>query len=311
MLPKENRNNSKKLSNTETLYIIGNGFDLAHGMQSKIEHFGEYLQKADSFVYNIVKNCLDEGNWNNFEKSLEDPMDIIGPIMEQAINSTDICSPVSDDWRDGMNFAFQTSMDLHTTLANHFENWAHQIEQPKDAIIPLDMDALFITFNYTRTLEDLYKISESKILHLHGVVNGTSELLFGHNKPVKYSRKELPGYVFDEPYGELGNDEEVAFDIAYSAIKRMHKDVASIAESHKDYFNRLKTISRIIVMGVSCNCIDKLYFELVERTTKNNNPDWNISWYDSGEDKTAVNYLTGIGVPRRKITLFRIEDQFQ
>ena len=64
-------------------------------------------------------------------------------------------------------------------------------------------------------------------------------------------------------------------------------------------------------MGLSCNSIDKLYFKVVERTTQTNNPDWKISWYEPGEDKTAVNYLTGIGVPRRKITLFRLEDQSQ
>ena len=61
------------------------------------------------------------------------------------------------------------------------------------------MDALHITFNYTQALEDLYKISQGQILHLHGVVNSKGKMLFGHNELVKYSRKELPGYIYDEP----------------------------------------------------------------------------------------------------------------
>ena len=48
----------------------------------------------------------------------------------------------------------------------------------KDTVLK-NSDALFINFNYTKTLEDLYRIPEKQVFHLHGVIDG-GKFIFGH-----------------------------------------------------------------------------------------------------------------------------------
>lgn len=39
----------------KTLYIIGNGFDLHHGIPSSYKAFGEYLRRSDAKTYEVVE----------------------------------------------------------------------------------------------------------------------------------------------------------------------------------------------------------------------------------------------------------------
>ena len=43
-------------------------------------------------------------------------------------------------------------------------------------------NSVFINFNYTQTLENLYAILSSNILYIHGCAVKNDKLIFGHNK---------------------------------------------------------------------------------------------------------------------------------
>jgi hypothetical protein len=54
-----------------TLYIIGNGFDLLHGVKSSYSMFREYLKRRDkalSFEMDTYFEC--ENFWGDFENNL-------------------------------------------------------------------------------------------------------------------------------------------------------------------------------------------------------------------------------------------------
>lgn len=59
-----------------------------------------------------------------------------------------------------------------------------KIEVPKDGrykkFKSLGNEAIFLTFNYTSTLERLYSINESNIKHIHGLIDDGSEIILGH-----------------------------------------------------------------------------------------------------------------------------------
>lgn len=58
---------------TKTLYIIGNGFDLHHGMPTLFSDFKRYLERIDRVTYGGVENYLPaQGNWANLEQTLAD-----------------------------------------------------------------------------------------------------------------------------------------------------------------------------------------------------------------------------------------------
>lgn len=68
-----------------------------------------------------------------------------------------------------------------------FRDWAYDIHYPKCVrLMNFDAEtALFMNFNYTKTLEDVYGIPASDILHIHGVVAedkkaDVDEIIVGH-----------------------------------------------------------------------------------------------------------------------------------
>lgn len=60
-----------------------------------------------------------------------------------------------------------------------FENGGVRIWNNDGVEVP--ESSRFLTFNYTRVLEDVYHIPEKDILHIHGVIGGINEkLIVGH-----------------------------------------------------------------------------------------------------------------------------------
>jgi hypothetical protein len=69
----------------KNLYIIGNGFDIYHGLDTKYQSFAKYISQTDSEVYKLVLkyyglpdiseepiNDEEYDSWETFELSLAD-----------------------------------------------------------------------------------------------------------------------------------------------------------------------------------------------------------------------------------------------
>jgi len=54
----------------KVLLIIGNGFDLSHGLHTCYNDFKEYLYETDSVLYDLLKNKMSDFLWSNFEEDL-------------------------------------------------------------------------------------------------------------------------------------------------------------------------------------------------------------------------------------------------
>lgn len=55
------------------LYVIGNGFDLHHGIPSSYAQFGEFLEERDSNIHRSVVDYLHADSndfWATFEQNL-------------------------------------------------------------------------------------------------------------------------------------------------------------------------------------------------------------------------------------------------
>ena len=69
---KRRKSKKKKKQCYTKLYVIGNGFDLHHGIQSSYFNFKDFLEENDPDVYNVVDTYF--GNvkdfWWDFEKNL-------------------------------------------------------------------------------------------------------------------------------------------------------------------------------------------------------------------------------------------------
>lgn len=66
-----------------------------------------------------------------------------------------------------------------------FSKWVRSIKiATKRAYDEISLDALYLTFNYTDTLEELYHIPERQVLYIHGRASKGDKLIVGHDHEI-------------------------------------------------------------------------------------------------------------------------------
>lgn len=231
------------------LQVIGNGFDLAHNMNTSWNGFHKWLVSSghQTLTHFLESNVgLKTDLWKDFEKALGEYN--IKDIYEQCTEDFEI------DYDHMMRSASAIEdspeielMPRKEELIKCFSQWVESIwisEEPLQIEIP--QDARYLTFNYTETLEKLYGISSANVLHIHG---GIYDPIFGHGKYYN-------SYGYDaDPLYQIAAKEKII-----SVMNELHKDVYGIIAKHKEYFESLNDINQIIVRGHSYGEIDFPYF---------------------------------------------------
>jgi hypothetical protein len=94
---------------TTTLYIIGNGFDLHHGIPSAYKDFGTFVKPNDPEIYGLIEEYfgIDDGFWSDFEARLAH-FDA-DTLSEYASNF--LVSYGADDWTDSYHHDYQYEID--------------------------------------------------------------------------------------------------------------------------------------------------------------------------------------------------------
>ena len=263
------------------LYIIGNGFDLQHGLPTRYTDFHEFLLETNptllermSLYYNVNENSV---FWSDFEESLQylDPyhlMELYTPPRYMA-----------DDFSCSEYHQFQQSCKeelqcMYNDLTESFSKWISQIEITKEKVkqkvdIPLSSHVMFLTFNYTKTLELIYNIPKTQILHIHGISGENSDLVYGHSvnrdkirelltpPDAQYSflSDSLPDEMTDYESSEYAYDSGIE-QIALS-VSELKKDTRTIICENQDFFNSLSDLREIRIYGHSLSSVDVPYFE--------------------------------------------------
>ncbi|BBB12888.1 AbiH family protein [Sphingopyxis sp. FD7] len=94
---------------TKRLYIIGNGFDLHHGIPSRYSQFGDYLLNVDPASWRTICEYLfvDKDFWACFEERLASfDEDAIIDYAEQFLVSYG-----ADDWSDAYHHDFEYEIE--------------------------------------------------------------------------------------------------------------------------------------------------------------------------------------------------------
>lgn len=298
------------MESKKNLYIIGNGFDLHHGLKTNYSDFHTYISQNKSELEWFLENYFDMKTndnylWNNFESDLGT---FNYKLFFDEINEL---NPMDDDFRPSFCFSLEDDIitqteDWKNNIRNAFHDWIATVQEetspnPKKAkLLPLDKQSLFLSFNYTDTLTRLYQIESSKILHIHNSIQ-EGELVFGHNI-------ELPEVV---ELDENGNSNRTMFTDSESAAKYLisefKKPVDAIINQHSDCFNKLNDISEIIILGHSLNEIDMPYYKkivsIVDKSTI-----WKVSYYHDNEAEKFKVSLLSIGIEDKRIKFFKLED---
>ncbi|WP_460278228.1 bacteriophage abortive infection AbiH family protein [Clostridium sp. CTA-5] len=315
---------------------MGNGFDIAHGLDTKYSDFMQYLQSFEkepeyimgNFVYShsitphdqekhrffeaIRKYIPQDDLWNSFE----DALGILDDEQVQEDNSCYYMDYGDDNWRDSANHDYQYMIDEDLSFASdipqYFSEWITKINTNVLPIVSsqiLDRNCLFLNFNYTDTVERAYGIPTNRILYVHGNALRGDNLILGHHDDTLFQEKPMPVFNSEEEWEMYRDSQDEDFrvqeakKIIKSYFKRTYKDTALIVQQNHSFFEALVPTDEIYVLGHSLSLIDFNYFieiaRFVSPTCK-----WYISYYSQDDFCKAQDFAKVLGLQSYQLITF-------
>ena len=313
------------------LYIIGNGFDIYHGLDTKYQSFGFYLKNKHSQIFDYLIDYyglpyLEDiekkyYEWNYFESALAD-LDYENVLDD---NSDYLPNIGSDDFSDGDWHALQQVMervvdDLTINLCDTFKEFINEVVYPEienNNLLKIDKDSCFINFNYTNTLESYYNIDPDSILYIHNKAQSDDRLILGHATDLEKFEtveEEMPEDLTDEEKAEWIEWQSDNYDFAYESgkqeilnyFKNSYKNTESIIEENSNFFNSLKDIQEIYVLGHSISEVDQPYFNKIIESIPNKEVKWIVSYYSNPD--SIIEKLYEIGLKDEQFKLVTLDD---
>lgn len=307
------------------LYIIGNGFDLMHGVQSSYYAFRDSLGKRSALRQTLETYLTPEDIWADFE----------GALAQFNLSSMGSQSAV-DNWLDWMDAysedagaaefsmaveAAATPMQIMTEeLPRRFRTWVETLSVGTEdrPLKDLFKKGKVLCFNYTEFVETLYGIPEQNVCYLHGCRkkqrhSPQGKLILGH----------LPGasdsaFAFlDDPYlpgrgpyrqamSRLAQEQVLQLIADYD--KDLTKDCKKIIATHAPFFSALKELKHIVVIGHSFSPVDWDYFaEIAGRCSEGEPAHWYFGCHSLRDLQNLDRMLKTLGIDRSNLSVFRTD----
>lgn len=276
------------MNNKDTLYVIGNGFDLHHSMRTSYTDFHEYIKKKPidfKNLHDFYGNKVETNMWwCNFEEMLGniDYNNLLGTMNGLAVGSSRI-------------EAF-----LKNNLPVLFGNWIKQIDSKItqsmiDEQLRIDTNAYFFTFNYTMSLEKIYKVNPSNVWHVH---NSIVDFDKGDNLIVGHDADERKLFSLLCEYRQKQNIER--FDIADNIMQGAAKGIKGVNDriqrNGDRFYDKYSNINHFVAMGFSFNKIDMPYIDKIIAINANiQNTDWTVYFHSADEMKYVKEKLISKG----------------
>lgn len=299
----------------KTLYIVGNGFDKAHGLKTSYWDFRCFLdEKYPEFLYQFEKmyniepmdpteygysleaqerwdKNVNHTLWSEFENEIGHP-----DIEEMIGFSTCILNDLDLETgnigiEDTMNEYWQSEYGFIKNFPQYVKEWISTVDTTsvipqKRSLIGNDND-LFFCFNYTDTLENVYKIES--VMHIHGSIASDFDLepIMGH-----CNSKDIRNHL------ELHYEAQEQFDEGESSIhnavadylKILFKDTKHIIELNNWFFQAMKNVNRVVIIGWSAGDVDIPYLVEIKKWI-DKSAKWFVYYYDDKAKESIENAL--------------------
>ena len=295
------------------LYIIGNGFDRAHGLPSGYLNFREWLEFHNKeLLYDIEDIWINKTQlWSDFERALgivdyrsvEEKYRDYG-LMEYAEGNRKLRAN-HPELPPTEHHAIEAKLKpLVKRIRIAFNDWVETlnrlIERYKP-ILKLEKNAFYITFNYTETLEVLYNIPRECILHIHGRANSSEDILFGHGKTYHDIEIEFKDLHMKYPSTAVGDFSLWIGSLHKNVYYNLHKQSPIISRNVID-------IESIYILGYSFSEIDAAYIDDVFKRTYRSEPMWNITYYTAEDKEKIINFINAYQIKQDRYRLLKISE---
>ncbi len=287
------------------LFIIGNGFDLDHHLKTSYEDFRRYL---DIQYPNDIEPVygVPDGYGGKYNKR-----DAVNFIKYMILNTA------REDWSDledslgrlkFSEFFYKSGehpeyVEYNEEVSNDIKNimprikklileWIRTIEvnnntskkEDFEKLIDKDRD-LFLSFNYTDTLEKLYNV---KPHHIHGSKDSET-IEFGHGYIEYYpplGRFFENTYQIEDRY--IGSKEAIS-----DVMEVLRKDTFRAREEHKEFFNNIEhsSITDIYSYGFSFSHVDLGYIKEILKSVNGKEITWHLNFYKRNKDSDIREFI--------------------
>lgn len=299
------------------LFIIGNGFDSAHGLHTSYEHFHQYLKttypdaneeddqlpgvyqtpdggedcddiETVGFIMRLITQAEPNSEqWSALEESLGrlDFSEVFDWLPEQIDRDGD-----EDMWATSYqneDVANELSVVIEK-LSDYFTDWINTINLSKVQQIAafgnlIGSEDVFLNFNYTETLEVVYRVENKRICHIHG--KRGEELIFGHGE-------DESDDTYDRNMQIYTGAENTLSEIHYM----LKKDTDKAILQHKDFFDLLDPgIECIYSHGFSFGKVDLPYIEKICECLPTKNMTWYLNDFDIHKHESYKKILKDAG----------------
>lgn len=311
------------------LNIIGNGFDLYHGLPSSYYYFACYLIKRDPEFYfemgrmyafqtavysHIYEDCEPVVEYNLFWKDFEERLGQLDSIWleESLIDDLDLEYP-----EDAIDIEIPETANS-VTIIRYFVEWVTNTLETKCGIetikkllgnkkLIISDNSFFVNFNYTSILETIYGISSDNIFYIHNRVSQyeDSQLIVGHG-----NRRDIEGLK-----NKIEKIESETFYLSSQAERNRlneyvaEKEILEDLLKDTDYLTfslinalKNKSFDNIYIYGLSCGSVDMPYIKCIRKLY----PDatWHFSYYNNNEKLVRNNLAKELLLPMDKVRYF-------
>ena len=278
---------------TDTLYILGNGFDLHHGLKTSYLNFrDDYVKKRNPQMWNNLLDIYgdapkqDDFWWKDFENML---------------GKVDYAHLEEDYYKLALAPSRVQNL-LKNQLPPLFGYWINSIDTntKMDESLGINRDSMFFTFNYTLILEKTYKVPDNHIWHIHGSVINSDDIVVGHD----FDKRDLFRDYLEHKKSHHVSRTDIADSIRQMTAKGAKGVRRRIIKHEDDFYHLYANIIHFIAMGFSFNDIDMPYIEKIISTNKNiAETDWMVYWHEDGEKESLKNKIKQLGVKEENIVL--------
>lgn len=246
------------------LFIIGNGFDKNHELKSGYGDFKNWLlSHHPEDVYLLSKFLPDDKKemlWGSFEEALGN-FDL-DEVKNNDLQNFAVITLIDEDGKEHYIGPDIADPDIFGRLGRLFSEWAKDINKELGKVNPkykFPDDSLFLTFNYTDTLELAYKITEDKVKHLNGRAATDDSVIIGHDRQVNpfevYSSNSYNARKENNEFQQLSEYANLSKD----GNKQVEQ---ALSKRYKEYLSKVEEVT---VMGHSYEKVDDSYFSTIIR----------------------------------------------
>ena len=311
---------------SSVLYIIGNGFDLMHGVRSSYYSFSQSLGKNSPLRHALENYLTPDDIWANFEEALahfDVSMMADSSIVDMWMDTYDAYNDEASaaDFYAAIEAAANPMTTIAYELPRRFRQWVEGLSVgTKDHPLKhMFLEGKVLCFNYTEFVEKLYGVQEKDVCYIHGCRrkkkgHPKEELILGH-KPGD-SDESFANFTDNDRRGVKKSYRRAMKDIAQENViqiisecdEELTKNSSEIIKKHSSFFQSLCNIEEVISIGHSYSQVDWDYFrEIVSSIANTKDVRWYFGCYGLQDLNNLEMLLSNLGIEKSSVRVFRTD----